>query len=545
MPISVLGNSYNTAHKSLQRTLKKLKKDEEYQSLYFKFMSEYEQLNHMEKVSSHPSTGAVHYYLPHHGVLKPDSVTTKLRVVFNGSNVLMWIRGHQYIFTTDITKMYRQIRVHPEDWNLRRILWIDENLNESQDVFTFSVISASHYDRLTKRLILSEVVQIFDPLGFVSPVVIRAKMLLQELWLCKLNWYDSLPFQVTSRWLNIRKDLTSLARLSIPRCHLPGSRYTVHGCHGLTHLLKNEGSTTQETHNPEVRAHSSAATCKTNETCLSHTQNGHQRYIHVDGFSSNSYVDQDTHPAGKITYATEFLKYKNSRQVLIGEPAAALTPASMEWSRLFWIKATQSAFFAHELTILNSQSPLPASYAFNRLTAFIDHQGVICVGGRLNNSSLTFDGKHPVILSRHARLSELIIDASHKQTLHRGTQLTLAHLRQSYWIIGGRAPVKSHILRCVVCARQREIRAHQLMGQLPLARVTPSCAFIHTGIDYAGPLTFKTWKGRGAKTHKGWICLFHDVRSSSRGRLRLLNGRIHLNLQEVHITEGYSTHTVL
>ncbi|XP_034192364.1 uncharacterized protein LOC117609795 [Osmia lignaria lignaria] len=92
--------------------------------------------------------------------------------------------------------------------------------------------------------------------------------------------------------------------------------------------------------------------------------------------------------------------------------------------------------------------------------------------------------------------------------MHGGTQSTLAFLRQRSWIIGGRAPVKTHILRCVNCAWQRGIRAHQLMGQLPLCRVTTSRPFTHIGVDYAGPLTLKTWKGRGAKTQKGWICVF-------------------------------------
>ncbi|XP_029054136.2 uncharacterized protein LOC114881492 [Osmia bicornis bicornis] len=46
------------------------------------------------------------------------------------------------------------------------------------------------------------------------------------------------------------------------------------------------------------------------------------------------------------------------------------------------------------------------------------------------------------------------------------------------------------------------------MGQLPLCRVTPSRPFTHTGVDYAAPLALKTWKGRGAKTQKGWICVF-------------------------------------
>lgn len=82
------------------------------------------------------------YYLPYHGVLKEKSTSTKLLVVFNGStkttsqyslndimhiepktqadifNVLLWIRKHKYVFITDIVKMFRQVNVHPDDWNL-------------------------------------------------------------------------------------------------------------------------------------------------------------------------------------------------------------------------------------------------------------------------------------------------------------------------------------------------------------------------------------------------------------------------------------------
>lgn len=78
-------------------------------------------------------------YLPHHGVLRESSVSTKLRLVFNGSSslpsgdylnkslhvgpnllpaladVLMLWRQHPYVFATDIEKMYRQITVHPDD----------------------------------------------------------------------------------------------------------------------------------------------------------------------------------------------------------------------------------------------------------------------------------------------------------------------------------------------------------------------------------------------------------------------------------------------
>ena len=73
------------------------------------------------------------------------------------------------------------------------------------------------------------------------------------------------------------------------------------------------------------------------------------------------------------------------------------------------------------------------------------------------------------------------------------------------------------------------IRAHQLMGQLPLSRVAPSRPFTHTGIDYAGPITLKTWRGRGAKTQKGWICVFVCFTTSA----------VHLEVVTDYSTDGF------
>jgi len=86
-------------------------------------------------------------YLPHHGVIRESSSTTRLRVVFNASSVtsngtslndhlhsgpklqtditsviLQW-RRYKYVYSSDIAKMYRQIRVDERDINYQRILW--------------------------------------------------------------------------------------------------------------------------------------------------------------------------------------------------------------------------------------------------------------------------------------------------------------------------------------------------------------------------------------------------------------------------------------
>ncbi|XP_015188448.1 PREDICTED: uncharacterized protein LOC107072770 [Polistes dominula] len=210
-------------------------------------------------------------------------------------------------------------------------------------------------------------------------------------------------------------------------------------------------------------------------------------------------------------------------------PAAYISVQGMEDSRLFWVKATQSAYYSEEISVLSRQSQLPSSHPLSRLTAFIDAGGVLRVGGRLLRSKLMYEAKHLAILPRNSRFSELVIAHAHKKTIHGGTQSTLALIRQLYWIIGGRAPVKSYVLRCVLCARYRGIRAQQLMGQLPLARVTSSRPFSHTGIDYAGPLRLKTWKERGSKTHKGWICVFVCLSTSA----------AHLDVVSDYSAEGF------
>lgn len=53
------------------------------------------------------------------------------------------------------------------------------------------------------------------------------------------------------------------------------------------------------------------------------------------------------------------------------------------------------------------------------------------------------------------------------------------------------------------------------MGQLPIFMITPSRPFLNSGVDYAGPFNFKTWKGRNARTYKAYIVLFVCFSSSA------------------------------
>ncbi|GFW37755.1 integrase catalytic domain-containing protein [Trichonephila clavipes] len=143
---SCLGNSKDIAIRRLNSLWKRLSRDSSYLSLYAEFLKEYEELGHLKRVveSSEPPT---HYYIPHHGVLRPEKLTTKLRIVFNDSSpphtgislndillkgevkedvfeTISRFRRHKFAFTTDIQKMYRQILINPDQQDLQRIIWI-------------------------------------------------------------------------------------------------------------------------------------------------------------------------------------------------------------------------------------------------------------------------------------------------------------------------------------------------------------------------------------------------------------------------------------
>ncbi|KAJ8980361.1 hypothetical protein NQ317_019248 [Molorchus minor] len=80
----VLGESKQNALKQFLSLEKRLQSNRHFKSMYIDFMQEYEDMGHM-KVSVEPSQHAIEYFIPHHGVYKADSPTTKLRVVFNSS----------------------------------------------------------------------------------------------------------------------------------------------------------------------------------------------------------------------------------------------------------------------------------------------------------------------------------------------------------------------------------------------------------------------------------------------------------------------------
>ncbi|XP_050064313.1 uncharacterized protein LOC114118967 [Aphis gossypii] len=354
----VLGDSRQMAQRRFFNLEQRFSKEPDLAQKYKTFMAEYLSMDHMEVVD--PAYSGPVYYLPHHAVLKAESLTTKLRVVFDGSavsksglslndillkgpktqpdliNILLRFRVHRIAVTADIEKMYRQIRLSSEDCELQRICYranpndqiteyklktvtygtrsasflstrcLAQIAHETTDLSIKRIISQDFYvddlisggdsievvtgiyhqlqhtlaqyglplrkwcssssqfvdhiprdqsdtnfvismidtdtvatlgllwqpatdnflfnvedwyppPRMTKRSLLSDINSVFDPVGLVSPVLIKGKIFIQQLWALKISWDEVLSEDLQNRWTKFYSSLRQLNLIAVPR----------------------------------------------------------------------------------------------------------------------------------------------------------------------------------------------------------------------------------------------------------------------------------------------------------------------------------------
>ncbi|XP_065079415.1 uncharacterized protein LOC135702313 [Ochlerotatus camptorhynchus] len=143
-----LGESQSIAIRRFMALERRLDADPAVKKMYTEFIEEYLRMQHMREISPRElSTFPVAYFLPHHAVIKPDSTTTKLRVVFDAScatttrvslndvlmvgpvvqedlnSITLRFRLRKYTITADVEKMYRMMKTHRLDHPLHCIVW--------------------------------------------------------------------------------------------------------------------------------------------------------------------------------------------------------------------------------------------------------------------------------------------------------------------------------------------------------------------------------------------------------------------------------------
>ena len=186
----------------------------------------------------------------------------------------------------------------------------------------------------------------------------------------------------------------------------------------------------------------------------------------------------------------------------------SLSAEELREAQFMVIRHVQESAFSRELLELKTHKQLISKSSLASLAPFIDEKAVLRVEGRIKNSSTNFNVKFPIILPKTSNISLLIIRYFHETFLHAGVDNTFALIRQQFWIQGSRNMVRKVVFNCIPCFKLRKTTTTQLMGDLPVPRVTANRAFLHCGLDYAGPVSIKMSKGRKPKIGKAWFAIF-------------------------------------
>eukprot|EP00794_Sanderia_malayensis_P021467 gene21467-biopygen1183 len=174
------------------------------------------------------------HYLCHHGVVRRDRETTKLRVVFDGParmkkespslndrleigtnympllfDTLIRFRMKPIAMTADIEKAFLQIQIHESDKDKLRFLWFDDGIVEFAEMLP-----------KTKRSLLKIAAKIFDPLGSLSIFTINLKSLFQELCINKVGWDEGLKEPFLAEYQKLISELRKLHDISLPRSRM-------------------------------------------------------------------------------------------------------------------------------------------------------------------------------------------------------------------------------------------------------------------------------------------------------------------------------------
>jgi len=551
-----------------------------------------------------------------------------------GMNLRKWCSNSPKLVSNMKNKnLNAHVMLDLEDNDTTKTLGLVWNPKKDQLLFKVSPHSSEH--PYTKRTLLADLNRVFDPLGFLSPVLIRGKMFIQELWQLQLDWDAKLPNDMRQRWCKYTNELCNLDDLRIVRKvkPVPKGEFELHGfcdasigaygacvytrqrqsdnsfiCHLITAKarvapLRSVTIPRLELCSALVLAklmakvktamninNSKGCTCWTDSavalawirgissqwtTYVSNrvseiqivTEGMNWRHVRTKNnpadlvsrgitatdlkrstfwWNGPTFLEQyesqwpeelAVTPTGdqlerrpikftllvqgneqslvsqysrwtKLLRITALLQRfrNNTRTSTKNRQLAQLSAVEITEAKKTWIKIAQQEEFQSELNCLYQNKLLPRRSKLITLSPFID-EGIIRVGGRLQHSHLSSNQRHPAILPKGHKVTDLIFHEYHLRFLHAGPQNLLARIRQEYWPLDARNTARRIVFNCETCYRAKPISFQPIMGRLPQLRVTQARPFAVAGVDFAGPIYLHSGP-RNRTVTKAYIAVF-------------------------------------
>lgn len=528
------------------------------------------------------------------------------------------------------------------DKHLRDAAESDGRLDPDQKVKTLGMFWNTEEDMLcytkspttdtqlahTKREVVRRASQLFDPLGFLAPVHVQAKIFIQQLWKEDLGWDDLMSDTLQEEWISIQRELDDVTQVTIKRVYFQNQKNTspleLHAfadastkAYGAAIYIKNNTESAfvvaktrvkplKEITLPRLELLAAFIASRLTRFVVESLDNlpiarkvlwsdsqitlhwihsskslplfvkNRVKAIHDIKFDDIKYCPTDDNPADLLTRGVSAQHLKNSTLWLKG-PSWLTSGEWPSWPALDNVLACQISEESSEPDVVKKDDGQPlgihqvmditryssldkalrvtayvlrfisrvkrtpqgtskhvtvteiitaknhwirsvqADYVQDmgskskkksiarQLKLFLDKDGIVRCGGRLHNSNIKFNSKHPVLLPRKHHFTELVVKWAHKLVLHAGPGTTLTFIRDTYWIPQIRQLVKTTLRSCVTC---RKVNGPAYRSPetppLPKLRIEEAPPFSVTGVDFTGALFYRT----NTTQNKAYICLF-------------------------------------
>ncbi|GBN17173.1 hypothetical protein AVEN_29902-1, partial [Araneus ventricosus] len=439
--------------------------------------------------------------------------------------------------------------------------------NNCEDAFLFD-ISTSSTTEFTKRDVLSQIARLFDPLGLLGPVISKAKIFLQRLWLLQIDWSQKLPSDIAQEWSSFIASLSYVKNIKIPRFVLrPNPKEIIlHGfsdasekAYGAviyvqsvcdssdnnTFLLcsKSRVAPIKSVTIPRLELAACLLLAQLTRKVLNALKlKIDQVLLWTDSTIALSWIDTPPHllktfVSNRVAQIQELTKeYHWSHITSKNNPADLLSrgiDAQFLANNQFWFQGADSFNSLNSETELNQSDKNDLSEFKSKDLACLTvktsvlFDDVICISNNFQKLisiiSLIFrfinkckkNSKECEAPSKTERQNAEIYILREVQARTFGNEIhsleqcgnVTPNSRQKFWPLNGRNLCRKIVHSCVTCFKANPKISSQKMGDLPEDRVNPNFVFNSVGIDFAGPFYIKTKLRKRDPPTKIYVCI--------------------------------------
>ena len=225
-----------------------------------------------------------------------------------------------------------------------------------------------------------------------------------------------------------------------------------------------------------------------------------EAYVYVTSLKGNilSRLENRISNWNKMKYIVGMLlqcKYKLLSKVRLADHSTNNSNHYFQAAEKEIMRMVQKRRFQGEVNAMNMEKgsvKLKKSSTIYSLDPFMCADGLIRVGGRLKHSHLNSSCKHPILLLKQEKVTDLGLKWCHVKCAHGGRGATLNELRRSgYWVVNGNSTVWSKLFKCIQCMRLRGKLGIKKMANLPSSRLMEVPPFTYCEVDMFGPFITK------------------------------------------------------